>query len=124
MPFIPHTDSDIRRMLDVIGVPTTEHLFDEIPSNLRAGLLTDVPEGISEMALLRLMSKRAQIDSTELSFLGAGAYEHHIPSAVWDITTRGEFMTAYTPYQAEASQGTLQLIYEFQTMIALSLIHI
>lgn len=118
MPFIPHTDSDIRRMLDVIGVPTTEHLFDEIPSNLRAGLLTDVPGGISEMALLRLMSKRAQMDSTELSFLGAGAYEHHIPSAVWDITTRGEFMTAYTPYQAEASQGTLQLIYEFQTMIS------
>ena len=118
MPFIPHTDSDIKRMLDVIGVPTTEHLFDEIPSNLRAGLLTDVPGGISEMALLRLMSNRAQIDSTELSFLGAGAYEHHIPSAVWDITTRGEFMTAYTPYPAEASQGPLQLIYEFQTMIA------
>ena len=118
MPFIPHTDADTRRMLDVIGVASKESLFDEIPADLRAGHLTEVPSGLSEMALLRLMSERAQMDQTEMSFLGAGAYEHHIPSAVWDITTRGEFLTAYTPYQAEASQGTLQLIYEFQTMIA------
>ena len=70
------------------------------------------------MDIGRLMSERAAQDGTPLSFLGAGAYEHHIPSAVWAITTRGEFYSAYTPYQAEASQGTLQLIYEFQTMIA------
>src|ERR1041384_204515 len=70
------------------------------------------------MEIGRLMSARAQADGRPLSFIGAGAYEHHIPSAVWAITTRGEFYSAYTPYQAEASQGTLQVLYEFQTMIA------
>jgi glycine dehydrogenase subunit 1 len=70
------------------------------------------------MEIGRLMSERARADGRPLCFLGAGAYEHHIPAAVWAITTRGEFYSAYTPYQAEASQGTLQLIYEYQTMIA------
>jgi glycine dehydrogenase subunit 1 len=118
MPFIPHTEAEQTAMLEVIGVPTIEALFDEIPPALRAGALTELPEGISEMALMQLMSKRARQDEVELCFLGAGAYEHHIPAAVWDLANRGEFLTAYTPYQAEASQGTLQLIYEFQTMIA------
>jgi glycine dehydrogenase subunit 1 len=118
MPFVPHTEDDQATMLDAIGVPAIESLFDEIPTALRSGRLEQIPEGISEMAMLRLMSERASEDVVALSFLGAGAYEHHIPSAVWDITTRGEFMTAYTPYQAEASQGTLQLIYEFQTMMS------
>lgn len=117
MPFIPHTEADERRMLTSIGVTSTEALFDEIPENLRSGELTNTPSGISEMALMRLMNERAAQDTVRLSFIGAGAYEHHIPAAVWDIVGRGEFMTAYTPYQAEASQGTLQLIYEFQTMI-------
>jgi glycine dehydrogenase subunit 1 len=70
------------------------------------------------MQIGRLMSERARADGRPLCFIGAGAYEHHIPSAVWAITTRGEFYSAYTPYQAEASQGTLQLIYEYQTMMA------
>lgn len=104
-------------MLTSIGVTSTETLFDEIPESLRSGELTNTPSGISEMALMRLMNERAAQDTVQLSFIGAGAYEHHIPAAVWDIVGRGEFMTAYTPYQAEASQGTLQLIYEFQTMI-------
>ena len=117
MPFIPHTALDEQEMLGAIGVPNIDALFDEIPENLRAASLSEVPAGISEMALQRLMDQRARIDEVDLSFLGAGAYEHHIPAAVWDLVGRGEFMTAYTPYQAEASQGTLQLIYEFQTMM-------
>jgi glycine dehydrogenase subunit 1 len=72
---------------------------------------------LPEMAISRLMRERAARDSADLCFLGAGAYEHHIPAAVWEIATRGEFYSAYTPYQAEASQGTLQLIYEYQSMM-------
>lgn len=117
MPFIPHTEQDIQKMLDVIGVDSIDDLFDEIPTHLRAKPLDKVPQGLSEMEMMRLMSERAQQDAGALCFIGAGAYEHHIPAAVWDIATRGEFMTAYTPYQAEASQGTLQLIYEYQSMM-------
>ncbi len=118
MPFIPHTEDDIRAMLDAAGVEDIETLFDEIPAGLRAGELTGVPEALSEMQITRLMRERAALDEGVLNFIGAGAYEHHIPAAVWQVTTRGEFYSAYTPYQAEASQGTLQLIYEYQSMMA------
>ena len=118
MPFIPHTDADVASMLAVIGVPDIESLFDEIPPGLRSEALETVGEGLSEMDMLRRLGERARRDETGPCFLGAGAYDHHVPAAVWDIAGRGEFMTAYTPYQAEASQGTLQLIYEFQTMMA------
>jgi glycine dehydrogenase subunit 1 len=117
MPFIPHSDQDIADMLAVIGVPDIDALFDEIPAELKADKLGKVPEGISEMEISRLMMERAEQDGRYLNFLGAGAYEHHIPATVWQIATRGEFYSAYTPYQAEASQGTLQLIYEYQTMM-------
>lgn len=105
-------------MLDVIGVAEVDELFDEVPAALRGKQLAATPEGISEMQVSRIMRKRAQRDGQPLCFAGAGAYEHHIPAAVWQLTTRGEFYTAYTPYQAEASQGTLQLVYEYQTMMA------
>ncbi|MFK5915436.1 MAG: aminomethyl-transferring glycine dehydrogenase subunit GcvPA [Woeseiaceae bacterium] len=118
MPFIPHTEDDVKKMLDAIGVESIENLFDEIPAELRAEGLTEVPAGVSEMEISRIMHQRAALDSRALCFAGAGAYEHHIPAAVWEITTRGEFYSAYTPYQAEASQGTLQLLYEYQTMMA------
>ena len=117
MPFIPHTDTDVKQMLERIGASSVEALFDEIPADLRCGKLKGVPEGLSEMEISRLMSERASQDGRLINFCGAGAYEHHIPAAVWEITTRGEFYSAYTPYQAEASQGTLQLLYEFQTMM-------
>ena len=117
MPYIPHTKTEIKIMLDAIGVESIDDLFDEIPASLRAGDLTEVPTGESEMAVSRLMHERAAQDGQALCFLGAGAYEHHIPAAVWELTTRGEFYTAYTPYQAEASQGTLQLLYEYQSMM-------
>jgi glycine dehydrogenase subunit 1 len=110
MPFIPHSESDIRKMLATIGVDNIEALFDEIPANLRMGKLSGVPEGLIEQDIARLMMERAEADGRPLCFMGAGSYDHHIPAAVWEITTRGEFYSAYTPYQAEASQGTLQLI--------------
>ncbi len=118
MPFIPHTDNDIRAMLASIGVASIDDLFDEIPATLRDANLAGVPPGLSEMAVLRLAYERAQQDGAYLNFIGGGAYEHHIPAAVWQIATRGEFYSSYTPYQAEASQGTLQLLYEYQTMMA------
>lgn len=118
MAFIPHTEKDVAEMLAAIGVTSIEQLFDEIPPALRVKSLDGVPPALNEMEIGRLMAARARMDGRPLSFIGAGAYEHHIPSAVWAITTRGEFYSAYTPYQAEASQGTLQLLYEYQTMIA------
>ncbi len=118
MPFNPHTPEDERRMLEAIGVPSIEALFDEIPAALRTRALDGIPPALNEMAVGRLMSERAARDGRKLNFIGAGAYEHHIPSAVWSIVTRGEYYSAYTPYQAEASQGTLQLLYEYQSMMA------
>jgi len=118
MPFIPHADQDVKTMLERIQASDTEALFDEIPQDLRIGPLKSIPKGIDEMGLLRHAAALAKQNTQSTCFIGAGSYEHHIPAAVWDIATRGEFLTAYTPYQAEASQGTLQLLYEFQTMIA------
>ena len=117
MPFIPHTEADTKDMLKTIGAPDLDALFDEIPADLIIDSLDGVPAGLNEMQITRLMRERAAQDGAPLCFIGAGAYEHHIPQAVWDIATRGEFYSAYTPYQAEASQGTLQTIYEYQTMI-------
>jgi glycine dehydrogenase subunit 1 len=118
MPFIPHTTEDVNRMLEVIGVQSTEELFDEIPAELRSHGLPDIPVALTEMEVGRLLTERAALDGRLLNFIGAGAYEHHIPAAVWAIATRGEFYSAYTPYQAEASQGTLQVIYEYQSMMS------
>lgn len=120
MPYIPHTDDEIREMLKTIGVGSTEDLFDEIPNSLRVdpAKLKDIPQAMSEMEVVRLVKEIAAKNKNDLCFVGAGAYEHHIPAPVWEIVSRGEFMTAYTPYQAEASQGGLQLLYEYQTMMA------
>lgn len=118
MPYIPHTDEDIKAMLNSIGVSATNSLFDEIPVNLRYEELKNIPSGVPEMEMLQDAQKLAQSNRNGICFIGAGSYEHHIPAAVWEIASRGEFLTSYTPYQAEASQGTLQLLYEFQTMIA------
>ena len=117
MPFIPHTENEIESMLESIGVNQIEELFSEVPKELRAGALENIPTGLSEMEMTQLMTERASDDGRPVCFIGAGAYDHYVPAAVWQITTRGEFYTAYTPYQAEASQGTLQLIYEFQSMM-------
>jgi len=117
MPFIPHTEEDVREMLDVIGVAQIDDLFCEIPEELRCGEIEGIPPGLSEMEVSQLMQRRAREDGQPLNFIGAGAYDHHVPAAVWQVATRGEYYSAYTPYQAEASQGTLQLLYEFQSMM-------
>ena len=104
-------------MLETIGVQSIEALFDEIPAALKITALDAVPPALSEMEVGRLLMERAARDGRPLNFIGAGAYEHHIPAPVWAIATRGESYSAYTPYQAEASQGTLQLIYEYQSMM-------
>ncbi|MDD3529938.1 MAG: aminomethyl-transferring glycine dehydrogenase subunit GcvPA [Gallionellaceae bacterium] len=117
MPFIPHTEEDVAEMLASVGVADIEALFDEIPADLRCAGLAGIPAGESEMAVTRRAHELAAQDGYYLNFIGAGAYEHHIPAAVWQLVGRGEYYTAYTPYQAEASQGTLQLIYEYQTMM-------
>lgn len=117
MPFIPHTAADVEQMLSTLELTEISQLFDEIPSKLSRTDIEKIPPGLPESAVTRLMHECEPSLLPGGNFLGAGAYEHHIPAAVWDITSRGEFLTAYTPYQAEASQGTLQLIYEYQTMM-------
>jgi len=116
MPFIPCQPKEISEMLNSIGIENINQLFDEIPNEIKSSTI-NLPQGLSEMAIGKLMRERANQDPQLLNFAGGGAYEHHIPAAVWQIATRGEFYSSYTPYQAEASQGTLQVIYEFQSMI-------
>jgi len=118
MPFIPHTEQETKAMLESMHVESIDALFDEIPATLKYEGFKTIPHGINEMELMKHAEKLAASNSPGLCFIGAGSYDHHIPAAVWDIASRGEFLTAYTPYQAEASQGTLQLLYEFQTLIA------
>jgi len=117
VPFIPHTQDDVRDMLASIGASSIEELFHETEPGLKSADFSALDEGVDEMTMLAELGARARLDETGPCFTGAGCYDHHIPAAVWDLASRGEFMTAYTPYQAEASQGTLQVIYEYQTMI-------
>lgn len=118
MPYIPHTEDDEIQMLKSIGISSLDDLFVEVPEELLQEPFTNLPDGMSEMAMLAHAEELANKNSNNICFIGAGSYDHHIPAAVWDIASRGEFLTSYTPYQAEVSQGSLQLLYEFQTMIA------
>ncbi|MDR2727252.1 MAG: aminomethyl-transferring glycine dehydrogenase subunit GcvPA [Deltaproteobacteria bacterium] len=115
MPFIPHTQAEVREMLDVIGVNSLDDLFVDIEPSMRPASFS-LPAGLSEMDVVaKLEALAARNRADVVSFLGAGFYAHHIPAAVDAIVGRGEFATAYTPYQAECSQGTLQAIFEYQT---------
>jgi len=120
MRYIPHTEDDIRRMLQAVGVDSLERLFESIPESVRKASGLDLPEPLDEYSLTALLTRMAETNSHACgltSFLGAGVYNHHVPAAVDHVLLRGDFFTAYTPYQPEISQGTLQAIYEFQTMI-------
>jgi glycine dehydrogenase subunit 1 len=120
MPYTPHTTADIRAMLDVIGLAEIDDLFSSLPSAIRLKRDLDLPSAKSEEEVRRIMSQfaRANHGQDELvSFLGGGVYDSIVPAAVDALASRSEFLTAYTPYQAEVSQGTLQVIYEWQSYI-------
>ncbi|MEJ2250906.1 MAG: aminomethyl-transferring glycine dehydrogenase subunit GcvPA [Candidatus Lokiarchaeota archaeon] len=117
MKFVPHDKETILEMLSKIGVESIDDLFSDIPKDLRTKKL-NLPDALNEPDLLNRMKKISQKHRTyETSYLGAGSYFHYIPSSVDYVTSRSEFYTSYTPYQAEASQGFLQAIYEYQTVI-------
>ena len=121
MRYIPHTESDISKMLDALGISSVDDLFAQVPRNLRSRAAINLPPGASEAAVRARLTGLAQTNhsgSEVVSFLGAGAYPHFIPAAVDQIIQRAEFATAYTPYQPEVSQGTLQAIFEFQSLVA------
>ena len=120
MPYRPHTDDDRQQMLAEIGVDSIEALFESIPPALRLGRPLDLPDGLSEHDLARAVGEWASWNTPAsecLSFLGAGIYDHFIPALVPALVSRGEFLTSYTPYQPEVSQGTLQSLYEFQSLV-------
>ena len=117
MVYGPHTPETRAHMLAALGLESVDQLFDDIPEPVRAEPL-DLPEPVSELTLSRELAALAARNRVDLaSFLGAGVYHHHIPAAVDSVLSRGEFYTAYTPYQPEISQGTLQTIYEFQSLV-------
>src|SRR5689334_13268769 len=120
MRFIPHTEADTMSMLETLGVSSIDDLVAHVPVNLRARASINLPQGVGELEVVRALSalaKRNRGAEQFASFLGGGYYRHYVPAAVRAITARAEFATGYTPYQAEASQGTTQAIFEFQTLI-------
>lgn len=120
MSYIPHTDAERREMLETIGVSSIEELYEDVPKGFRYPEL-DLPERVSEMEVaeeLQLLSEANLSTQQATCFLGAGAYDHYVPSVVDHILRRNEFYTAYTPYQPEISQGTLQAIFEFQSLMS------
>ncbi len=119
--YIPHTLDEIERMLAAIGAPSVEALFDTIPDKLRLDRPLDLPAALSEQELTAELSDLAARNASSAThdwFLGAGTYDHFTPSVIDALVSRGEFLTAYTPYQAEMCQGTLQAIFEWQTMVS------
>lgn len=121
MQYLPHTDEDIRSMLRVIGVDHLDDLFSSVPEGCRLKGPMNLPEPLSEWELndhMEVLSGRMAVSPAYKAFIGAGSYEHFIPASVSYLLSRSEFVTSYTPYQPEMSQGTLQAIYEYQTLAA------
>ncbi|MGI5863478.1 MAG: aminomethyl-transferring glycine dehydrogenase subunit GcvPA [Myxococcales bacterium] len=119
MRYHPHSAEDIQAMLEAIGAPSVDALFDSIPRELQLDRPLEVPAALDERALLVHLEQLAARNACTPPFLGAGAYPHHVPAAVDQLLMRSELYTAYTPYQPEISQGTLQAIFEFQTYVCL-----
>ena len=122
MRYLPLTEADRKAMLEVVGATSIDDLFRDVPEALRLEAPLDLPKGMGEIEVERALGRMAAKNlsaATAPSFLGAGAYRHHIPAAVDYLVQRGEFLTSYTPYQPEIAQGTLQSVFEFQTQVAL-----
>ena len=118
MKYFPHTAEDIQQMLECVGVNALEDLYAEIPEELLFKGELDMPSAKSEIEVRKVIEELAEQNDQLISFAGAGSYDHYTPSVVPYIASRSEFSTSYTPYQAEISQGTLQYIFEYQTMMA------
>ena len=120
MRYTPHAPQDVARMLDAVGMQTLSELFADIPEHLRLAQAPEIGQGMDEISLRRHLTRLSGKNAGAASmpcFLGAGCYDHHIPAALEQLIQRGEFVTAYTPYQPEFSQGLLQSIFEYQTLI-------
>ena len=120
MKFAPHTDDEIREMLATIDRPSLDDLFSQIPAGVRLDRHLAIPDGVSEMELvadMRALASRNRHADELVCFAGGGAYDHYVPSVVWALAGRSEFYTSYTPYQPELSQGVLQVLFEYQSMI-------
>jgi glycine dehydrogenase subunit 1 len=116
--FAPHTDDDLARMLEVVGVASLDALFDHIPDSLRVRGGLDLPDGLTEDETVRHLARLAAAnDTSAVCFAGGGAYDHYVPAVVGAMISRGELLTSYTPYQPEVSQGMLQALFEYQTLI-------
>src|SRR5579875_3570240 len=113
MRYLPLTDADRRAMLQAIGVPSIDSLYRDVPEKARLKAPVDLPSHMGEIEVERAFQAFASAN------IGASAYRHHIPATVDHLVQRGEFLTSYTPYQPEVSQGTLQALFEFQTQVAL-----
>lgn len=116
--FFPHTEENVSDMLDKIGVKSLEDLFKEIPEEVRFRGEYDIPGAKSEIEIRQFFNQLGAKNQQLTCFAGAGVYDHYTPSAVPSLVSRSEFLTSYTPYQAEVSQGTLHYIFEFQSMMA------
>jgi glycine dehydrogenase subunit 1 len=120
MRFAPHTEDDVREMLGALGLSSLDDLFAQVPARFRLDRPLELPDGVSEMELVREMGALGARDRSLddlVCFAGGGAYDHYVPSVVWALAGRSEFYTAYTPYQPELSQGVLQSLFEYQSMI-------
>ena len=121
MLYLPHTREDIAAMLEAVGVPDLDGLFSTVPENCRFKGDLKLPEPLTEWELnehMHALAGSVAVSPTYKIFMGAGSYDHYIPASVSFLLSRSEFVTCYTPYQPEVSQGTLQAIYEYQTLIA------
>ena len=119
MRYVPHSATDVAHMLEAVGAASVDELFASIPASIRAKAKLNLPDGLSEQDVIGRLEGLAHRNRVVGTFQGAGSYNHFVPSVVHQVLSRSELATAYTPYQPEVSQGTLQICFEFQTYISI-----